>query len=181
MQYLRPLCIAFVLGTVGAGVGPKVPDALSCPGRCETKIGYQLDPQFDDDEQAIIAEAAGAWEHGSGGRVCFSRGGHDIQFIRLDRQSELEPQDSEWRHHVALCKGNKIWLVPSKIDERGEYVALVIHEIGHHLGLPHIEDAKDTFMHSTINDTPHALWVTPVLPERDRREFCSVRSCSCDW
>jgi hypothetical protein len=158
---------------------------LNCPGRCDAKVHYVVDDEFNDDEQEVIAEAAAAWERGSGGRVCFSRTSAketaDLQFIRLAQQSDLEPQDPEWRHHVALCKGSKIWIVPSKIDERGEYVALVIHEIGHHLGLPHIEDAKDTYMHSTINDTPRELWTTPQIPERDRHEYCAVRSCFCAW
>ena len=166
---------------MGAGAGPKVPDGVNCPGKCEIRVNYEIDPRFDEDEEKVIGEAASAWETGSGGRVCFSRGGSDLEFIRLAQQRDLEPEDSQWQHHVALCKGSKIWIVPSKIDERGEYVALVIHEIGHHLGLPHIEDAKATYMHSTINDTPHELWTTPVIPERDRREFCSVRNCFCAW
>jgi hypothetical protein len=181
VQLLRPLAVIFVLATTGAGAGPKVPDAAECPGRCDTRIGYDVDPAFSEAERAILSEGMAAWEQGSGGRVCFQPGGHDVEFIRLEHQADLAPQDTDWAHHVALTKGNRIWLVPSKVDERGEYVALVIHELGHRLGLPHIEDSRDTYMHSTINDTPRELWQKAEIPARDRREFCAVRMCACAW
>ena len=180
-QLLRPVALVFVLATTGAGAGPRVADPAECPGRCEARLGYQIDPRFSAAEQQILAEGMAAWEQGSFGRVCFEPGGHDVEFIRLEHQSELEPQDPEWAHHVALTKGTRIWLVPSKVDERGEYVALVIHELGHRLGLPHIEDARDTYMHSTINDTPRELWESAAIPARDRVELCAVRTCTCAW
>jgi hypothetical protein len=138
-----------------------------------------VDPSFTEDERRVIAEAASVWERGSNGRVCFHEGGGDLTFIRLEQQRDLEPQDPDWAKHVALCKAGRIWIVPSKLEDRDEYVALAIHEIGHHLGLSHIEDTNDTYMHSTINDTPRALRTTRALPERDRREFCRVRGCVC--
>jgi hypothetical protein len=181
LRVVRLLCVAFVLGTVGAGASTSVPDPLNCPGRCETRIRYDIDSRFSADERAIIEEAAGAWERGSGGRVCFSPGGHDLDFVRVAEQRDLAPEDPDWHHHIALCKSGRIWIVPSKIDERGEYVALVVHEIGHHLGLGHIEDKTDTYMHGTINDTPRALFTDVRIPARDRRELCAVRGCVCAW
>jgi hypothetical protein len=178
---LRPLFFAFLLGSAGAGLGAKVDDTAACPGSCELEVGYSLDPRFAADERLVIAEAARTWERGSGGRVCFREGGDDVRFIRLNEQRDLEPEDPDWQRHVALCKTGRIWLVPSKVDDRSEYVALVIHELGHHLGLAHIEDAPMTYMHSTINDTPMSLRATPQIPERDRREFCKVHRCTCSW
>jgi hypothetical protein len=145
------------------------------------EVGYTLDPRFSPDERLVIAEAARVWERGSGGRVCFREGGGDLRFIRLAEQRELEVEDPDWQRHVALCKAGKIWLVPSKVDDRSEYVALVIHELGHHLGLAHIEDTATTYMHSTINDTPASLRLSPQIPVRDRREFCKVHRCTCSW
>ena len=180
-SFIRPLLVLLLIGSLGAGAGPTVDDGTQCPGACETRVHYSVDSSFDQDEQETIAEAARVWERGTGGRVCFSRDGNDLRFIRLEQQRELEPFDDEWQNHVALNKGGRIWIVSSKIDDRGEYLALVIHEIGHHLGLGHIEDTRSTYMHGTINDTPRSLWRHPGLPERDRREFCSVRGCVCAW
>jgi hypothetical protein len=177
----RSFSIVLLLGTLGAGSGPSVSDATACPGACEVHVGYEVDPAFSEQEQQHIADAAAVWERGSGGRVCFQKGGHDLRFIRLEHQRDLSPFDDEWQNHVALNKSGRIWIVPSKVDEPGEYVALVIHEIGHHLGLNHIEDTSATYMHSTINDTPRFLWKRPSLPERDRAEYCSVRGCICAW
>jgi hypothetical protein len=143
------------------------------------RIGYSLDPRFGDDERRIITDAARAWERGTGGRVCFSEGGRDLTFLRVSESRELEPEDPDWSKHIALCKAGRIWIVAPRVDDHDEYVALAIHEIGHFLGLSHIEDTPATFMHSTISDTPLALRTDAEIPERDRREFCKVRGCVC--
>jgi hypothetical protein len=158
-----------------------VPDSASCPGRCETRIAYKLDPKFSEEERGLVHEGMKVWEKGTGGRVCFAEGGDDVEFIRLEKQSELKPIDDEWPNHVALCKSGKIWIVASKMETHGEYIGVVVHELGHHLGLRHIEDVQATYMHSTINDTPRELWTDPQLPERDRREFCAIHGCTCAW
>lgn len=168
-----------MMGSAGAGLGAKVPDSATCPGSCEARVGYTVDPRFSDDERRIIAAAARTWERGTGGRACFYEGGRDLTFLRLDDAHDLEPEDPDWAKHVALCKSGRIWIVASRVDDRDEYVALAIHEIGHYLGLSHIEDTSSTFMHSTISDTPIALRTDPEIPERDRLEFCRVRGCVC--
>ena len=80
-----------------------------------------------------------------------------------------------------LVLGLAIWIVAARIDDPGEYRALVVHELGHHLGIGHIEDTPMTYMHSTINDTPQALWTNARLPTRDARAFCEVHRCTCAY
>jgi hypothetical protein len=140
-----------------------------------------LDPQFNQSERGLIEEGMRVWEHGSGGRVCFALGGQDLIFQKLDRPDELEPWDPEWRRHVALTKAGRIWIVATRIDDPGEYRALVVHELGHHLGIGHIEDTTLTYMHSTINDTPLELCAHARLPKRDARAFCEVHRCTCAY
>jgi hypothetical protein len=158
-----------------------VRDPGACPGMCDRPITYSLDPRFTEDERALVEEAMSVWERGTGGRVCFSPGGQDLVIDRLDRPDELEPWDSEWRRHVALTKGGRIWIVATRVDDAGEYRALVVHELGHYLGIGHIEDTPTTFMHSTINDTPPELWTQFRLPKRDARAFCEVHRCTCAY
>ena len=67
----------------------------------------------------------------------------------------------------------------TRVDDPGEYRALVVHELGHHLGIGHIEDTALTYMHSTINDTPTEMWLHPRLPPRDARAYCEVHRCTC--
>jgi hypothetical protein len=179
LSHARPFTIAFLLGSLGAGAGETVSDANACPAPCENAVAYNLDPSFNADEQQLIAEGARVWEAGTGGRVCFVEGGDDLTFIRLERQSDLEPYDPDWPRHVALNKGNRIWIVAAEVDDPGEYRALVIHEIGHYLGLGHIEDTAATYMHGTINDTPRSMWKHASLPERDRRAYCTAHKCVC--
>lgn len=169
------------MGSLSTGATDSVHNPDMCPGKCDTPITYSLDPQFNEDERALIEEAMSVWEHGTGGRVCFAPGGRDLIMDKLGRADELEPWDPEWRHHVALTKGARIWIVATRIEDPGEYRALVVHELGHHLGIGHIEDTAATYMHSTINDTPPELWMQLDLPKRDARAFCDVHRCTCAY
>jgi hypothetical protein len=164
---------------LSAGSADSVRQPTACPGECEQPISFSLDPQFNEDERTIIEEAMAIWQHGTGGRVCFASGGRDLVIEKLDRSDQLQPWDPDWTRHVALTKSGRIWIVAARIDDPGEYRALVVHELGHHLGIGHIEDTSMTYMHSTINDTPQDLWTNAHLPERDGRAFCAVHRCTC--
>ncbi len=179
-MFRRTAIIACLLGTLGAGTSETVRDPGACAGRCLRPIAYSLDPRFSVGERALIEEAMRVWETGTAGRVCFVPGGRDLVLERLERSDELQPWDSGWPHHVALTKGSRIWIVAPRVEDPGEYRALIVHELGHHLGIGHIEDTAMTYMHSTINDTPPDLWLHARLPPRDGRAFCAVRQCTCD-
>jgi hypothetical protein len=171
--------MACLLGTLGAGSGDAVRDPAACLGTCQSPIHYSLDDQFSDEERGYIEDAMRVWEGGTGGRVCFAPGGTDLFIERLDRSDDLKPWDPDWPRHVALTKGGHIWIVAPRIEDAGEYRALVVHELGHHLGIGHIEDTAATYMHATINDTPAELWRHLKLPARDGRAYCEVHRCSC--
>jgi hypothetical protein len=173
------LAIACLFGSLGAGTGETVYDPGACDGRCEHPIAYTLDPQFNADERRVIDEAMRVWERGSGARVCFAPGGDDLVIEKLDRSEQLRAFDPDWPQHVALTRGGRIWIVAARIDDEGEYRGLIVHELGHYLGIGHIEDTAQTYMHSTINDTPVDLWKHARLPPRDGRAFCEVRRCTC--
>lgn len=181
MLIRRTFAVACLIGTVGAGSSDAVRDPRVCPGACERSIAYTLDPQFNADERVLIDQAMQVWERGTGGRVCFRAGGRDLVIEKLDRADELQPWDPDWPHHVALTKSGRIWIVATRIDDPGEYRALVVHELGHELGIGHIEDTELTYMHSTINDTPEVLWKHARLPKRDARAFCQVHRCTCSF
>jgi len=175
----RTIALACLTGSLGTGASPFVRDPTACAGACDHPIAYSLDPQFNTDERALIEDAMNVWRQGTGGRVCFISGGRDLLIDKLDRSDQLQPWDSDWPHHVALTKGGRIWIVATRIDDPGEYRALAVHELGHYLGIGHIEDTPLTYMHSTINDTPEGLWLHARLPERDARAYCDAHRCTC--
>jgi len=175
----RTVATLCLVGSLGAGKGESVRDPGACAGACLRPIAFSLDKGFNASERVVIEEAMRVWEHGTGGRVCFAPGGRDLVIEKLDRPDQLQPWDPDWPRHVALTKGGRIWIVAARIDDPGEYRALVVHELGHHLGIGHIEDTAMTYMHSTINDTPRDLWKTAQLPDRDAHAFCAVQQCTC--
>ncbi|HSY25492.1 MAG TPA: hypothetical protein VK841_25400 [Polyangiaceae bacterium] len=175
----RSLAFACLTSLFGASSSDPVRDPAACAGACEQPIHYALDVRFNPDERSLIEDAMSVWERGTGGRVCFAAGGHDLVIERLERSDELAPYDPDWSRHVALTKGGRIWIVAPRIDDPGEYRALAVHELGHHLGIGHIEDTTRTYMHSTINDTPAELWTHARLPPRDGQAFCEVHPCRC--
>ncbi len=180
-MFRHTLVVACLVGSVGTGPSKTVRDPAACPGQCERPIAYSLDPQFNSSERELIEQGMSVWERGTGGRVCFAPGGRDLVIERLDRPDELQLWDPDWPRHVALTRGGRIWIVAPRIDDPGEYRALIVHELGHHLGIGHIEDTPATYMHSTIDDTPPMLWTNARLPERDGRAFCEVRRCTCGY
>jgi hypothetical protein len=175
----RIAVIACLIGSVGTGPNDIVRDPGECQGTCARPVGYTLDSRFDEQERGLVAEAMRTWEQGTGGRVRFVAGGRDLVIEKLDRADQLAPWDPEWPRHVALTKGGRIWIVAGAVEDPGEYRALVVHELGHHLGIGHIEDTAATYMHSMISDTPADLSAHAQLPERDARAYCEVHTCVC--
>ena len=175
----RLVAFGCVLGSAGAGASQAISDPEDCPGVCAHPIDYTIDSDFDADERGLIEQAMRVWQRGTGGRVCFEPGGRDLVIEKLDRCEQLLPLDPDWSKHVALTQGGHIWLVEPSVSGPGEFRALVVHEIGHHLGLGHVEDTPLTYMHSSIADTPEELREHARLPERDARDFCAAHRCTC--
>jgi hypothetical protein len=175
----RIFALVCILGSAGAGASHAVEDPGECPGVCERPVDYTIDSAFDPDERALIEQAMHVWQRGTGGRVCFEPGGRDLVVEKLERAEQLQPWDADWSKHVALTKGGHIWLVEPSVSDPGEFRALVVHEIGHHLGLGHVEDTDLTYMHSSIGDTPDELRKHARLPERDSRDYCAAHRCTC--
>lgn len=178
-MFWRIVALACVLGSVRPATRAAVEDPGECPGASDRPISYTVDPAFDADEHALIQQAMRAWERGTGDRVRFAPGGRDLVIVKVDRAEALEPWDPDWSQHIALTKAGHIWIVDNGVTDPGLFRALVMHEIGHHLGLAHVEDTPLTYMHSRINDTPEELRTRVRLPERDGHDFCAVHRCTC--
>lgn len=63
-----------------------------------------------------------------------------------------------------------ICLLPSRVPIRGIFVSLVLHELGHALGLEHNEDERTIMFRNQDYSSKH------ITPE-DVRTFCALHRC----
>lgn len=102
----------------------------------------RVDPEFTDADRCLIAEAASRWFEATNGYVDIrpSLGELVGHRILLERGVYAKDPGAEG---VAQLSGASVWIFADVIAERHpddrdrEFLGIVMHELGHHVGLSH--------------------------------------------
>jgi hypothetical protein len=146
-----------------------------------------VDRNFSEEEFGIITGAALEWHLATSGLVTYDvvrmpYGGaidmrNSIIFINITPDfPEVIAQDtySQAGNNVGFYDVKYmvpyIGLIPSRIDDK-DYKAIVLHELGHSLGLEHNEDEPGTLMYPSID--VGADYITDI----DLQHFCKIYKC----
>jgi Matrixin len=151
------------------------------------KIMY-LDEQFTEIEKNKIKEAAQEWSQATDGRVVYTFQNFpatDIDYpnsIIVLRTNQYAPEILELdfdlkQFTIGFCnmRGNVayIGLVGDRLTEDDVYRAVMLHELGHSLGLPHNQppDGIGTLMYPALDQGADYITHTDLV------NFCELYNC----
>lgn len=152
-------------------------------------VNLYIDREFTEDEQEIIMTAALEWSTATNHIV-------EYDIIQLPTKDAIELDDSliivkysPDNPRIILMDANEnktlgfyeghdgpipyIALVSDRLDLEIDYKEVVLHEMGHSLGLQHIkgEDGWNTLMY------PYTDLGADHITEKDLEEFCKLYHC----
>ena len=148
-----------------------------------------IDRAFDDDEKQIIITAALEWSAATKHLVNYRivelptdsprdirRDGLLILKINADFPDVLVMDYYNHRATLAFYSGNTSVQYIALISERIKgptYKRVVLHELGHSLGLEHVLE-KDTLMYPYVNSQSDSITLA------DLKQFCELHRCNVD-
>lgn len=153
-----------------------------------------IDKSFDETEKVFIRMAAQEWTRATHGMVTFTYvnlpniNKSDIvidentlyivkatenypQIISLEVNKKEDDDSCILGYYDENSIINSILIVSSRLDDLS-YQSVVMHELGHALGLKHIHDDKHALMYPSIT------YIPTNITQRDMVSFCKLYDCS---
>lgn len=144
-----------------------------------------LDRKIDDDEMLHIMEAAMEWKHATNGQVIFDIKRLPRPYVPLMNAIVVINVSPEYPDIMILDNGKGpntlgycnstantiqfIELVDDRLDEHNS-TAVVMHELGHALGLKHTKE-EGSLMFPIIDEGSHHI------TSKDMKQFCQLYHC----
>jgi hypothetical protein len=146
------------------------------------KPSFSLDPEFSSYQKYLIIEGANQWYSHTNGFVNLrlDSGQKCPGFVKIDHNSKniakldyiLGGSTLGYYNHKTRC----IYLVTDRLGNDEQFVTVVMHEIGHFLGLDHAENGF-AVMNSEINIGQNANMKFTIT---DAKEFCYHYDYECN-
>lgn len=187
-----------LLITLGACIQASSPEAfLHVNGyRTHMPIYIQIDEAFSSEQNTEIYRAAKTWEQASSDIIKFNldfnhsrptlffqdddinnQGAHFIYYG--ERSYQELGWDQYFKHPTALAltyysnvpdhnKEDRVKIIAFNLDKKYDFSAVMLHELGHSLGLVHTDD-KISVMHSTV--------LTKCITPADAEQLCQLYRC----
>ena len=120
--------------------------ALGCGGPVDFPVALAIDPAFSDYEVCLIHEATTRWEAATAARFYFPTTWDPMS--QVPRPTFIYRDGQEERDAGGYCEqlgGGDIWIKatrlyahwPEPVQFANGFVTIVMHELGHHMGLEH--------------------------------------------
>ena len=164
--------------------------AVSCDDRVIVLV--DLSSLSDDKDREDVMNAAAMWQVATSGSstFVFCRGcdraetEHNV-YVTVELVVSDDPRVNEWDsrfdlgiYGVAVRAANgrltNVYIVSDRVLDRTNRTIVLAHELGHAMGLSHVQDTKSVMSKRLDLNVRH-------LSVHDLQEYCRVRNdCSCD-
>lgn len=196
---LLALITCVLVGLGCAAHSCPVPPRLVGHGRAIIDVHVYVSPEFTPEERDNIVNGILMWERATNGLIvwhllpfdpkkpppkpagcCDGVEQRSVMFRRAVSGDEwVQKWDAEHKPKtlLGLCQGNSLeetawlWLVENRLNTPESESIIAAHELGHALGLDHIDD-KDSVMSEFFRTS------TRCLTAHDLKAFCDKHGCS---